>query len=317
MKNELQRIAEATSWRDYYAGFKAAYTLLLQNRWALGKAGFAGQLHHTVVPDVAGQAASVINWAVYSQPSLETLESFLTVFSELLDREPHRLRNNRYLFFVKNGASLTRDRAQKILGKKAALLDFWCGSLEQIGNVGFEESILQGFEALFSVRPWSAVTDQFSKSPQERLRAVTEDAKRDMRAGSSVAPNVLREPLIGSSVVLFGASTKMASDALMSILGPEAGIAACLAYERAKESGLADFVEYCKGILERCQPSFVEYRVKPGDTLSHITRHHYHVSYTTVWPLVRAINPEITNPNFLRAGRILKLPALKQEEAQS
>src|SRR6266850_4560887 len=103
MRDEIQAISVASSWAEYYDAHKRAYRALLESRWALGTVTFAQQLHHTAIPDAAGATAGVLNWAAYSQPSVETLHAFVPVFKTVLDAEPHRIRSNRYLFFVTNG----------------------------------------------------------------------------------------------------------------------------------------------------------------------------------------------------------------------
>lgn len=56
------------------------------------------------------------------------------------------------------------------------------------------------------------------------------------------------------------------------------------------------------------------YPVKPGDTLSRILSKFYEVSYGSqdyeaALKMVTALNPEITNVNFIRVGQVIKMPS--------
>lgn len=253
-----------------------------------------------------------MNWAVYSQPSSKTLESFMPVFAELLDREPHRVRTNRYLFFVRSGESLRRETILGVLGKHGAMLDFWSGSLEEISSFGEKKAMLIGLEALVGVRTWALSMN----GDEVGVRSAYSEAVEDSKIGVSVVPEVLREALVGSSVVLFAASAKMEQDKVVAILGKLAGVAAFMARMRASESRLpAEYLAYCGKVLRGNQPSFVQYKVKAGDTLSHIIRRHYQAPYTTLWPLVHAVNPRLTNPNVVHIGEVLRLPILKDDSS--
>ena len=310
MRNVLERITAAASWKEYYEAYKSVYVKLLQQAWAFGEPGFAGQLHHTVIPDAAGRVAGIANWAVYSQPSSETLDSFLSLFSELLTREPHRLRTNRYLFLVRSGKPLSREIVRERLGKHGPILDYWCGSLEEIGGLDEKRMSLVGIEALVGVRRWASDIS----GDETGLRNVFVEAKEDAIAGTSVVPEVLREALVGSSVVLYAGSVGMQSDILISILGKLAGVAAFIARMRALESKAPpDRLIYCNKIIKSSQLSFIQYQVKPGDMLSHIVRKHYQTSYTTLLPLIRAVNPKLVNADLLQIGQVLKLPILKSD----
>lgn len=54
--------------------------------------------------------------------------------------------------------------------------------------------------------------------------------------------------------------------------------------------------------------TFVEYRVKLGETLSGIIRRQCGKGYRSMLPALRSLNPGLRNPDVLRAGDTLKLP---------
>jgi hypothetical protein len=234
----------------------------------------------------------------------------MPVFSELLDREPHRVRTNRYLFFVRSGEPLRREAILGALGKHGAMLDFWSGSLEEISSFDEKKAMLIGLEALVGVRTWARSVN----GDEVGVRTAYSEAVEDSKIGVSIVPDVLREALVGSSVVLFAASAKMEQDKIVAILGKLAGVAAFIARMRASESRLSpEYLAYCGRVLKSNQLSFVQYKVKVGDTLSHITRRHYQTPYTILWPLLRATNPRLVNPDVLQIGEILRLPILKDD----
>ncbi len=161
MNKPLDRIKSASTWDEYYHAYKAAYSDILKSRWALGATSFARNIHHTAVPDVSGSTARLLNWAVYSQPSLESFSAFLTVFKELLQAEPNRIRSNRYIFFVAEGASPSLDTVKVALETIGDPLDFWCISLEEAFSFPESFSLLLGLDALLGDGTWltSFITD--------------------------------------------------------------------------------------------------------------------------------------------------------------
>jgi len=50
--------------------------------------------------------------------------------------------------------------------------------------------------------------------------------------------------------------------------------------------------------------------VKPGEFLSTIVRREYQMSYESLWPLIRALDPSLKDPNRVLARQQTKLPVL-------
>jgi nucleoid-associated protein YgaU len=56
-----------------------------------------------------------------------------------------------------------------------------------------------------------------------------------------------------------------------------------------------------------------EYRVGPGDMLSLLVRQFYGVSFPTLWPLIRIVNPDISDPNRIRVGQTIAFPVIGEK----
>lgn len=316
MSDCLQRIAAASTWQDYYDAHKAAYTTILQEHWAFGTPGFAQQLHHTAIPDVSGSVAGVVNWAVYSQPSAETLESFLGVFAELLHSEPHRIRNSRYLFFVTSGPSVPREKVDNILGRLAERVDYWCGSFVEFFLADRLWRAALGLEALFGARHWlnkieSCQRNQLDELTLATLKAIRAAAQNEIASSNSVAPLLIRGAYVDSSIILLGAKAGYSPEILADLVGEGAGVAAYIARERARISLWQEgLVNICQELLTLRPPRVEEYVVQPGDILSRIIRERYEMPYERLWPLIRALNSKLRNPDLIFVGQRLLLPVL-------
>ncbi|GEM_PF-4921357 len=318
MSDYLRRIAASSTWQEYYDAHKAVYTTIFQAYWGFGNPGFAQQLHHTAIPDVSGTVSGAMNWAVYSQPSAETLESFIAVFVEQLRSEPHRIRSSRYLFFVTAGPPAPRERIEVILGPLARHVDYWCGSFDDVLSANPPTNVALGLEALFGSRCWVGEVDKsmaLGRCAPSTLKAFRDTALLAAASSNSVAPSVIRDALVDSSIILLGVSTGCTADTLTSVLGKErVGIAAYIARERARSSlWQNDAVVLCQDLLTRYPPQVEEYVVRPGDILSRIIRERYEISYERLWPLIRVLNSDLRDPNLILVGQRLRLPVLGVE----
>lgn len=315
MHKEIQSINEAKNWQEYYKAYKDIYNLLIETRWAFGNCSFANQLHHAAIPDASGSILDSVSWAIYSQPSPETLEAFLSVFVQLLKKEPHRIRNNRYLFVVPNGPPLSIKKINHILEEVAGKLDFWSLSFDRTLNISGAHSTLSGLNALFSSEKALISDDEFKSFNNKDINGeefINILRTRFLNEGvfqKSIVPSKLIWPLIDSSFILTSYRLNMSIGKIIQIIGKHAGIAAHIAINRARVSKWSsDAIEYCSTVLEACPLPTEDYLVKPGDILSRIVRNKYEMPFVMVWPLIQAINSNIKDPNFIKSGQKIKLP---------
>jgi len=316
MRDGIRRISEAAGWSDYYQAFKDAYTEVLGSGWALGRLGFAQHLHHTAIQDVSGNVHGAMAWSVYSQPSHETLSAFLDVFCELLEREHQRIRSGRYLFFVTSGPAMPMERASEILGPLASQVDFWCGSLEEVISLDPAPRAAVGLEALFGARRWLRDAESFGggeKAGDVALRLLRNGALEGIDFGRSVAPRALRSGLFDSCLILAGLRLGCTVSQVADTVGSGVGVGALIAHERAHSSGWNHAEAFLRELMERHPIASEDYVVKPGDILSRIVRERYETSYDKMWPLIRALNPELHDPNLIVAGRHLLLPKMNAQ----
>jgi hypothetical protein len=242
MHELLAALKVANDWSSYYEAYKALYRDVLEQRWALGKATFANQLHHTAVPDASGVTVGSVGWAAYSQPSDATLSAFLAVFADLATREPHRIRSNRYLFLVPNDPALGRQLASTALGPVGNRLDYWCGSLEEALSWPIKASSLQSINVMFE----GDVT-RVQKSDAEKLLASNDkkDALERLRAAvlempfpsGSTVPPAIRRAYLESTVVLAAIQVGLSAADVVEVCGKGVGVAAFIACDRVSTSG--------------------------------------------------------------------------------
>jgi len=317
MKELLLEIQVAKTWRDYYDAYKRAYSYILNDLWAFGKMGFAQQLHHTAVPDVSGAIVDSVNWAAYSQPSHETLETFLPVFSEALRAEPQRIRSNRYFFFVTYGAPIETSIVQSTLGHFNNQVDFWCGSFEDILSAGNVYSTAIGLGALFSTQNWSPPIDRTTNSLSGTeavvfLQRIRKAISEQILISHSIVPRQIIIPLVDSFIILMGFKMYLSVESLSTVIGDNVGIAACIALDRVKASGWRkESINYCEQIISLKPPKTNDYIVQPSDMLSRIVRQHYEMAFYQLWPLIRVLNPQIKDPNRIFPGQRIHLPVLQ------
>ncbi|HEX7423493.1 MAG TPA: LysM domain-containing protein [Terriglobales bacterium] len=312
--DDLQRIERASNWLEYYNAYKLVYEDLFERRWALGRATFANQLHHTAIPDVSGSAFGSINWAAYSQPSAETLVAFFPVFRQLLNAEPHRIRSNRYLFFVPHGNPVDPVNAKAALGELAGRVDFWCASLSQALAVPQQYGPVAGLDALLARDKSLLHGVDFSDAKVspfrfcETLRGLVVER---LALDNSVVPPSIRLPFVDSSFLLTAFLNRLDVNEAVRLVGDYAGIAAWLAVERAREARWeSGSLDYFQEVVKASPPKTRTHVVKPGEFLSTIVRREYQMSYESLWPLIRALNPSLKDPNRILAGQQIKLPVL-------
>ncbi len=319
MNKALIRIKDASIWDEYYQAYKSAYSDLLKSRWAFGATSFARNIHHTAVPDVSGSTAGLVNWAVYSQPSPESFLAFLPVFKGLLQSEPNRIHYNRYMFFVAEGAAPSRDIVKAALGTIGNELDFWCISLEEAFSFPEYCSQLLGLDALLGEGAWpnlfiSENLDILRSNKIEFLQAAHRSAIEKLPIPSSIAPKVIVKFLIDSFFILLAFKLSIDPYLAVEIIGGNAAFTALIALERVRKSDWPKEAEtYCIAISKAHPLKTINYIVKPGDTLSLIIRIYYELKFHLLWPLISVLNPEITDPNYIKTGQRILLPEISEE----
>jgi hypothetical protein len=317
MKQLLYKIQEAKTWKDYYDAYKRAYSYILNDLWALGKMGFAQQLHHTAVPDVTGAIVDSVNWAAYSQPSHETLEKFLPVFSESLRAEPQRIRSSRYFFFVTYGVPIETSMVQRAFGDLCKQVDFWCGSFEDILSAGNLYSTAIGLGALLSTGKWCPPIDRTTNTLSGNdaivfLQDIHETINKQISISHSIIPRQIIIPLANSFIILMGFRMNVSVESLITIIGDSVGIATCIALDRVKASGWQkESINYCEQIFSLKPPKTNDYIVQPGDILSRVVRQRYEMAFYQLWPLIRVLNPQIKDPNRIFPEQRIHLPVLQ------
>ena len=315
MTSPLQNIRLARDWREYYEGYSFAYDRVVAQTWALGSLHMVNQLHHTAIPDVSGSIAGSLSWAIYSQPSVESLAAFLPVFGDLLDGEPNRIRSNRYIFVVPDGDLPSKGEAEGLLGPMGRHLDFWLGSLKQELQESGVVGALQSANVLFEwgeslIAPSEMRVLVVTEDRVAYLRALYETAVLRSRDARSRLPGELRSAHIAASFVIAGARMGVTPEELAIVLEDEGGIAAVIATDRLQGAASREHLHFCARLLALSPPGSVEYRVRPGDILSRIVRNYYQLSFLNVWPFIQTLNPAMQDPNHIVAGQVIRLPVL-------
>lgn len=319
MNRALIKIKDASTWDEYYQAYKSAYSDLLKSHWALGVTSFARNIHHTAVPDVSGSTAGLVNWAVYSQPSLESFLAFLPVFAGLIQSEPKRIGYKRYIFFIAEGVSPSRDIVKAALGTIGNKLDFWCISLEDAFSFPISCSQLLGLDALLGEGTWAnhfifEKQDILRSNKLEFLEAAHRSAIDQLPIGSTIAHKDIVSYLIDSFIILLAFNLSINPNLAVEIIGGNAAFTVLIALERAQKSNWPKEAEtYCNAIKKVYPLKTIPYIVRPGDTLSLIIRINYELPYHLLWPLISVVNPEITDPNHIKAGQRILLPEISEE----
>lgn len=316
MSDLLEQVTAAVDWSSYYKAYKEVYREVVERRWAIGRATFANQLHHTAIPDCSGTTVGTVRWAAYSQPSSITLAAFLPVFSLGLAREPHRIRANRYLFLVPSEPSLTFQEAFTALAREGGRLDFWSGSVAEVLAWPAETGALQAMNAVFAgSEPLLTRADALALVDQaDRPTALAELRRRLLAAtipAVSTVPPAVRRAFLESSFILAAGKLGLSRDAIIALCGDHAGVGACVARDRLSTSRWSrDLLELCTSVLEKAPPKSRTYTVVPGDILSRLVRQFYAQSFDSLWPLIRVLNPQIDDPNLIRVGQKIHFPEL-------
>jgi len=312
----ITRIHESSDWREYYSAYADAYRSLFEDRLALGRVDLVGQLHHTAIPDASGTMCGIVNWAAYSQPSPPTLSAFLELFGELVKMQPQRIRSSRYIFLTPDGEPLAYGEAGRRIGGEADKIDYCCDSFSMALAVATEYGPIDSLNVLAAaahplVRREEMKDTDGQAGDKGRLQAVRNRLLGVPLTGRSVIPPMLVQPFIDSCFVLTAYRLGLPLEDTAAFCEGRGGIGAHLALERARESRWNDeCIIYCTRLLDQCPARAIDYVVKPGDMLSRIVRREYGMSFDRLWPVIHGLNPEIRDPNLIRAGQVIRLPHL-------
>ncbi len=154
----------------------------------------------------------------------------------------------------------------------------------------------------------------FESNPLELLIAVRKTAIDQLPNSSTIAPRPIVKFLIDSFFILLAFKSSIEHYLAVKIIGENAAFPALIARERAIKSDWPKEAEtYCNAITEIHPLKTIEYIVKPGDTLSFIIRNNYELTFNLLWPLISVVNPEITDPNYIKVGQRISLPEISAE----
>jgi hypothetical protein len=200
------------------------------------------------------------------------------------------------------------------LGELGDRVDFWCASLSQALGVPQQYGPVAGLDALLARNKSLFDGVDFSDAKANPLRfcetlrgLVVERLMLD----NSVVPPSIRLPIVDSSFLLTAFLQRFSINEAVRLIGDYAGIAAWLAVERAREARWEpESLDYFQEVVKASPPNTRTYVVKPGEFLSTIVRREYQMSYESLWPLIRALNPSLKDPNRIFAGQQIKLPVL-------
>jgi nucleoid-associated protein YgaU len=170
---------------------------------------------------------------------------------------------------------------------------------------------LTGGRALLGTRD-EAATEAAEANWQNRLQAMRQELRSQVNRSVSVVPRQIRLPLLNSTAVLFCYRAQVGVAEAVASLGRGAAVAALIAAERARSASWGTAaVQYCEAVAAGSEAQGTEYIVQPGDTLSRIVRRHFEMAFDRLWPLIRALNPRLSDPNLIFAGQKILLPSLE------
>jgi hypothetical protein len=199
------------------------------------------------------------------------------------------------------------------LGDLGNQVDIWSGSLEhELAQIDASVT-LHGAKVLMDYPiPVSAAT-------QADWHATFESMCEAMRSGDalspSVVPRLMRLPLLQSTAILFCYRQNINVSEALSVIGTRAAVAAHIAAERARRSAWGSAaVAYCESVAASSEAAVSEYLVQPGDTLSRIVRGRYEMAFERLWPVIKSLNPRLTDPNLIIVGQRLLLPHLNEDD---
>jgi hypothetical protein len=231
----------------------------------------------------------------------------LPAFADLLEREPTRIHNNRYIFFVPNEPGPTTKEVVLALHPVGTTIRFFASSIER----QLDSPEWQGPLAAAAAISSSEYAIDLRKSmgnelrPREQLFGLAKQLNGEARLDFS------ERLLLGGSLVLSGFRGGIAVSEISELLNQGAWLYGTAALERASASHWgADAERYCEDVQDFRSPDFDEYSVKAGDILSRICRERYQIPFVRVWPSIRELNPEIVDPNRIQIGQLIRLPRL-------
>jgi hypothetical protein len=128
-------------------------------------------------------------------------------------------------------------------------------------------------------------------------------------SGEGLHRSVTDVLLLRSSILLSAFRLGIPGSEAGLLLGSGAATGAIVAEHRAGESSWGTVaVEYLKAVLRAAPKEVTSYRIQPGDILTRLVRERYGVPFERLWPVIRALNPQIEDPNRIIAGRQIQLP---------
>lgn len=305
------------SWAGYYDRFKQKYIDILESRNALGKGLFAHHLHHVAIPDVTGTIPGIISWAGYSQPSTDSLLAFVEVFAELLTAEPHRIRNHRYFFLVPSGPAPSHTEVSKVLGELSSKLDYRVDSFSEILDLPSRVAVLDSLNLSMGVStyliPRATIRALATQSSGDQIKLISH-IRKELPATDSeqlVLKKNLQDVWIDSTLILVAYTLGLAVEDAALLCQGSWGSALLAQYRATKSSWNEKAVVYCKNVSSLLPPKFFPYRIEIGDTLSGVVRRVFEMPFEAIWPWVQVLNPEIVDPNRIKAGVVIRIPILK------
>jgi hypothetical protein len=310
MRPEIAAVDAASGWREYYQAYCDLYREVLARRWGLGRISPAGHIHHTAIPDVSGQVAGGVSWAAYSQPSAETLLAFLGVFRELIEKEPHRATTNRYLFFCLKSPLPDPEQVRSALGLWSVRLVYSVECLEE--QLSLPDWVLP-LHSAFALHASEdiRVLDSSNSLDGPAATDFLENLTARMATGGGLQQSVTDMLLLRSSILLSAFRVGIGAPEAAMLLGNGAATGAIVAEHRARESAWGtEAVEYLNAVLVAAPKAVSSYRIQTGDILTRLVRERYGVPFERLWPVIRALNPQIEDPNRIIAGSQIQLPEL-------
>ena len=297
MTSFAEALRTADTWEHYYDLYRKTYEQVAQ-RCFLGPVTFGQHIHHSAVPDANGDAGGFLNWVVYSQPSARTLRAYLPVLAGLLSKEPHRS-SSRYLLFSSDALELNSAEVADAMVGAPFPVDFWAGSMSRLIDAQ-ELGALKGAELLFGDIGTASLLGKLSDP--ERVQV----GLRNSFGANSRVPVQLRSAFSDSFFVLWAFERGMPPTDVIAILGASTWLASALARNRTLANAQAsDYVQQC---LARSPNDNIVHKVLPGETLGHIVRKIYGVSFSTMWPTISVLNPEIRDPDLIFPSQEIRLP---------
>lgn len=302
MTSFLAQRRSASNWKVYYDLYVEAYREIAR-RCLMGDVTFGQHVHHTAVPDAQGDSGGFLNWVAYSQPSARTLAVYLPTLADVLTKETHRS-NSRYILLASDNEPISADQAHAAMSEVPFPVDYWLGAMPAILEQAPKLGSLLGAELLFG-KPGSAAHLVLTKEPSELAQKL-----RGSYSSNSRVPARLRNSFSDSFFVLWAYEHALPIKTLSSVLGAGTWLACALAQARLAKA-TDEISVYLREASASSQGGENVHVVKPGDTLGRIVRSTYGMSFDTMWPLIRSLNPSVANPDVIYPNQKLILPKLE------